>query len=126
MPSGKTAFKVNAYFLALFVKQLVDGPVTAAELVEMTGLSRITVQRQMRAFVKVGAAHVSAWETDRLGRWTVPVYKLGPGKRAVRRTATNAERRAKYVAKMKALKTLQMMAGTITPGEQHEDRNRAE
>ena len=95
--------KVNQTTYALTMKLLLDGPVTAQEIVEETGLHLVTAQRLMRIFKKHGVVHVCAWEADRLGRDVTPVYKLGKGKDKPRHKFTAAERQARHRAKTQVM-----------------------
>ena len=91
--------KINQDTYAKIIKVLLTDPYTAHELVEISGLHIVTMQRLMRCFHKNKVVHVCGWETDSLGRDTTPVYKLGIGKAVPRRRMTAAERTARYRSK---------------------------
>ncbi len=105
--------KINALSLALLVKALLDGPHNQHELAAETGLHVITIRRYVKAMEQVKALHICAWDRDPNGRAIVPVYKMGPGKKAPRVKMTPAQRQAKRRAKKKALKTNALFAGPI-------------
>ena len=106
--------KVNAMSFAKMMRLLLEGPHTAHELAEETGLFKRTVYESIHALEKEKVVHVSAWEKDARGADHTPVYKMGPGKRAVRSKMTGAERQAKSRAKKRALLEIQMFAGPTT------------
>jgi hypothetical protein len=76
---------------ALLVKAMIDGTMTCRELAEYTGLHYLTVLHYTKAMHKAGAAHVAAWENDSVGRCSIRVYRLGPGKDAKKPTRTRAQ-----------------------------------
>lgn len=98
--------KINQDSYARVFKLLVSDPASTKEIVEETGLHFTTVQSLMRCFKKYNLVHVSAWETDGLGRDVYKVYKFGKGKDVPRRTLTNAERQVRSRAKKLQLQAL--------------------
>ncbi len=103
--------KVSAMTYALMIRALQQNPHTPHELVEETGLFIRTVRQYLHALDKAGAVHICGWVKDARGADHTPVYKMGPGKRAVRSKMTHAERQARYRAKQQALREIQMFAG---------------
>ena len=88
--------RVSHLTLSLAIKLLLEGPTTAAEVQEVSGLHRVTVYEFMRSLRKAGAAHISAWEPDSLGRDSIAVFSLGPGRDAARRALTRAQISGRY------------------------------
>lgn len=97
--------------LAKFIKQLLEGPATARELVEVSGLHLVTVYEFMRAMRKYEVAHISAWDSDAMGRDMIAVFSLGPGRDAKRRRMTRAQISKKY----RTNKRLQIIEGHHRP-----------
>lgn len=93
--------KVNQATYALALKELLDTPCTAHDIVEATGLHTVTAQSLMRTLKKYKVVHISAWDTDSLGRDATPVYKLGPGRNVKRRKKSAAERQRQSREKKK-------------------------
>jgi DNA-binding transcriptional ArsR family regulator len=94
MPTRMT--KVGHAALAKTLKLLLEGPVTAQKISEVTGVHLLTAQEWMRALRKEGVVHVGDWIADRLERDITPVYVLGPGPDKERRRLTTAQRQARY------------------------------
>lgn len=88
--------KINQDTYGRLFRMLLDDPCTAHDLSHETGLHIVTAQSLMRTLKKHKVVHVSAWETDRLGRDTTPVYKLGEGRDKPRRRMTQSERQQRY------------------------------
>lgn len=103
--------KVNQETYARLLRMLLDDPVTANELVEETGLHRVTAQSLMRTLHKHEVVHVCAWEPDKLGRDRIPVFKLGAGRDKPRRKLTDAQKQARCRAKKVSLDTLMKPRG---------------
>lgn len=104
--------KINAYSQAQMIKLLLDGPQTAQDLADATGLHCVTVQQYTRELHRAGAAHISAWEKDSRGRDRIKVYSLGAGKDKKREKLTDAQRRQRARDKRKAAQMSQVVAGT--------------
>jgi len=88
--------KVNAISYAHLVRAMIDGDKTCLELAEITGLHYVTVLQYTRELHKVGAAHISMWLPDKLGRESIKVYKIGRGFDAKRFRMSQAERQRRY------------------------------
>lgn len=108
---GKRIIKINAITQAQLIKLLLEGTYTCVELAEMTGLHYVTVLQYTRELHRAGAAHIAHWEKDERGRDNVKVYKLGVGRDAKRQRMTEAQKQARYRAKMQAARLLHAMAG---------------
>jgi len=93
--------KVNHRTMAQTLKLLLDGPATAHEVAEHTGIHLITAQEWMRALRKEGVVHIGGWLADSLGRDVTAVYQLGKGKDKPRHKFTHAERQARHRARKK-------------------------
>ena len=92
---------------AKVMRALTDGPSSAQEMQEATGLSLETLHNLMRALRKEKLVHIGSWEKDALGRDTIRVYRLGSGQDAPRRKKTKAQiarecRQRKLEQKMRA------------------------
>lgn len=111
--AGKRVIKVNAMSQARLIKLLLEGTYTCPELAEMTGLHYVTVLQYCRELHLAKAAYIADWEKDSRGRDNLKIYKLGVGKDKPRARMTEAEKQARYRAKMQAVKALQRMAGPI-------------
>lgn len=99
--------RVTHTSLAIAVKLLLDGPCTAQEISDETGLHKSTVYELLRSLRKAKAAHISAWEPDSMGRDQIAVFSLGPG-RDVRRRALTRAQIAKNYRDRKRLKLLEL------------------
>jgi hypothetical protein len=81
-PRGKYQTKLNAVMYAMMLEDLLEGPSTAQELADYTGMSILTVQRTLRVMHRRGVIHVAAWNEDMRGAWTLRSFALGRGKDA--------------------------------------------
>jgi hypothetical protein len=95
--------KVSHMALAKTLKLLLEGPVTAHEVSEVTGIHIVTAQEWMRALRKEKVVHIGGWIADRLDRDITPVYALGPGRDRARRRLTAVQRQARYRERQKKL-----------------------
>lgn len=103
----KRQVKLGAMSFAKVLRALTDGPSSAQEMQEATGLSLETLHNLMRALRKEKLAHIGSWEKDALGRDTIRIYRLGAGQDAPRRKKTKAQiarecRQRKLEQKMRA------------------------
>ncbi len=103
----KRQVKLGAMSFAKVLRALTDGPSSAQELQDATGLSLETLHNLMRALRKEKLAHIGSWEKDALGRDTIRIYRLGAGQDAPRRKKTKAQiarecRQRKLEQKMRA------------------------
>jgi hypothetical protein len=83
--------KLGALSFSKVLRALTDGPCTAHELREASGLSVPSLHGLMLALRKESLVHISDWETDATGRESLRVYKLGPGKDKARRKKSKAQ-----------------------------------
>ena len=72
----------------------------------------MTVLEYTRYLHREGAAHITEYQQDTLGRDSIKVFKLGPGKDAKRYVMTNAER----MARCRAGKKLRRQQAALTLG----------
>ncbi len=97
--------RVNQDMYARVFRDLVDGPMTAHDAVEVSGMHTVTAQEFMRTLKRYKVVHIAAWEKDRLGRDATPVYALGAGRDKKRAKLTAAERQARHRARKKEHET---------------------
>lgn len=102
--------KVNQDMYARIFRDLLDGPMSAHDAVEVTGMHILTAQELMRTLKKHKVVHVCAWEKDKLGRDATPVYGLGEGRDKKRARMTASERTARYREKKKQMSVMGVMA----------------
>jgi predicted ArsR family transcriptional regulator len=102
--------KVSYVVLAQTIKLMLDGPITAHELSEHTGIHVVTAQEWMRSLHKEGVVHINGWLPDALGRDVTAVYKMGNGKDKPRHKFTAAERQARHRAKKRQLEMHRVLA----------------
>jgi len=74
-------------------------------LMEISGLSRESVEHWVRQMRKAGVIHVERYEADERGRYCVPMFRFGKGEDAERPKPrlTNAQRQAAYRVRKKGL-----------------------
>lgn len=68
---------VSAVAWSVIVRSLLEGPCTALELCEETGLRHETILGYVRALRRQHAIHVARWVEDSHGRRTTAAYMLG-------------------------------------------------
>ena len=108
--------KLNGMLFARMIRMLIDGA-TVHEIVEETGLHKVTVTRYTRELHKAGALHIAYWEADSLGRECIKGYRIGDQRDAPRqKRKTPAQRTALYRARKRQRELLQMMAGGTNAG----------
>lgn len=91
MKERSTIHKVNQDSYAKLFSALLDGPCTAHELADVTGLHVVTVQDLMRALHRHKVVHISAWEPNSRGIDTTAVFAFGRGRDTKRRKKTRAQ-----------------------------------
>lgn len=98
----------NSALISLRMQQHITKAAAGyAELMEVSGLSRESVEHWIRQMRKVGAVHVSGYEADDRGRYCMPMFRFGPGEDAERPKPklTNAQRQAAYRVRKKGLES---------------------
>jgi hypothetical protein len=102
--------KVNATSLAmvLIFKALQTGPITVAELIEVTGVHRGTLQRYVQLMRKHKLIYRSGWDIDRYGRRNLPSYSLGTQPDAPRQPACRLEAARRYQQRMRDARLLRV------------------
>lgn len=85
----------NALAWAKIVRALLDGDCRVHELVEATGLRRLTLYNYLRYLKKEGAVHIATKEADVNGRKLINVWRLGDGNDAIPRTQPRSVKNAK-------------------------------
>jgi predicted ArsR family transcriptional regulator len=106
--------KVNHRTMAQTIKILLDGPATAHEIAEHTGIHLVTAQEWMRCLRKEGAVHIGGWLADSLGRDVTAVYQIGKGRDKPRHRFTASERQARYREKRRRMATDHAILGIST------------
>lgn len=107
----RSTVRVNAIAIAELMVGLQDGCHTMLELADLSGLAINTVRNYCKQLHKRGAIHISDWREDAKGGRTLKVYELGPGKDMPKpKPRPRAEACAKWRAKQRAAKMLQLMA----------------
>jgi predicted ArsR family transcriptional regulator len=106
--------KISYVALAKTMKLLMDGPATAHEVSEVTGIHVVTAQEWMRSLHKEGCVHIGGWIHDSLGRDTTAVYHLGKGLDKPRHKFTPAERQARHRARKRQAHIQSIITGVTT------------
>jgi predicted ArsR family transcriptional regulator len=106
--------KISYVALAKTMKLLIEGPATAHEVSEVTGIHTVTAQEWMRSLHKEGCVHIGGWIPDGLGRDTTAVYQLGKGRDKPRHKFTPAERQARHRARKKQATLDKLILGEPT------------
>lgn len=99
--------------LATVVEGMLDGTLTLRELARRADLGYLAVQQFAKVMHEVGACHIDSWETDRLGRHTVRIYKIGRGPDAKRPRQSNAKRLRGQADRQRMVQMIQLTAGPI-------------
>ena len=98
----------NANMLAWskLVKALVEGDCRSSDLVTVTGLSRLTVYKYLKALRRQGAAHICSYDRDARGQDKWMVWRLGPGKDAQPRKQSPEEKNRKMRERLQILRLM--------------------
>lgn len=80
-----------AMCMAAMIREMQDGPCTALELVEVTGLRHETVLAWLRALRRYSVIYVSDWVKDTSGRYNTRAYSMGNHLDAPRRRKSRIE-----------------------------------
>lgn len=97
MTNKPTNRKISHAKLASTMALFWEQPhVTAAQLREKINVHAVTAAEWLRALRLAGTIHICRWLPDSLGRDATPVYKLGPGEDAPRRSKTRAQIMREY------------------------------
>lgn len=106
--------RISHITTATVIKLFLEGPVSARDICDATGLHLVTVYELLRVFRKEKAAHISAWDVDSMGRDAIAIFSVGPGKDAKRRAMSRAQISARYRDRKRRLR----MQMTVVPGQQ--------
>lgn len=110
-PTSKRCRKVNALTFSIMCKLLMDGTRTCKELAEESGLHVCTVYDWTSQLHKHGVIHICMWDGE--ANRSVRIFKLGPGKDAVRPVKPKNARDSVRRARRNAARLLQRMAGSL-------------
>jgi len=72
-----TQRKLNAMAFAKGLRLMMEGPTSAAEIAEVTGLTKLTVWLWLKELHAEGVVYVSGHEKDRLGRMNGKLWSVG-------------------------------------------------
>lgn len=103
-----TQYKVNQETYAHVFKLLFVKPVSVQEIVEVSGIHKLTAYELLRCFKKHGLVHISGWTKDTLGRDSMPIYKMGKGEDTPRTRMTDSERSKRYLVRKKERELLNL------------------
>jgi len=109
----------SAVALAMLMRAIDAGPMTAEELAEHTGMSQLTVRSIVKALRQHSLAHIGAWdERSATGGASAARYALGMGKDAkppplVSREQINRQYREGKKARDEQLQVLRALAGAL-------------
>lgn len=113
-PRGKEQVKLNAVMFAEMLGELLEGPCTAKDLADHTGMHILTVQRSLRPMHRRKLVHISGYEQDASGRWVIRVFKWGIGSDAKRPAPkTRAAKRKAGRVKRRIAVAHQALAGAM-------------
>lgn len=97
--------------IAIMMARLVEGPTTAQDIADDSGLSAQSVRGYLRALRKHRAIHIAGWELDEAGRQTLAAYALGRKQDAKRTPAlSRAEIARHYRARKRDARLLGLQA----------------
>jgi hypothetical protein len=87
---SRKLIRLNATAVCHVLLAFREGPCTAKELSEQSGLHLCTMRRYLQEMRKHNLVHIAEWE----GRW--PVYEMTPGKDKPRPITPKAVIQARY------------------------------
>ena len=79
-PRCRSHRRINAISVTKMILAMQEGPSTAQDLVEASGLSLHTCRHYILTMHREGAAHITAWERAPNGAYRTPAYALGAGR----------------------------------------------
>lgn len=97
-PLSKRA-RVSHVTTAKVISLILDGPFSARDIVDTTGLHIVTAYELLRVLRKEKVIHISAWEPDSLGRDAIAIFSIGNKRDAKRRALTRAQISERYRAR---------------------------
>lgn len=75
--TGMGKLRVNAMTNAVLIRELMDGPSTAAELAELVGLSKQTITRYLMAMHRKKCIRIAGWDRDSSGKQSIRCFGFG-------------------------------------------------
>ena len=75
--TAKGRLRVTALTNALLIRELMNGPCTAPEPVQVTGLGARTVTTYMLALYRQRCVRIAAWERDSSGKQSIRCFAFG-------------------------------------------------
>ena len=100
--------RISHITTATILRLFLDGPVSARDVVEATGLHLVTVYELLRVFRKEKVIHISAWDVDSMGRDAIAIFSVGQGKDAKRRALSRAQISSRYRERKRRVRMLQL------------------
>lgn len=99
--------RMNAIANARMMQALVDGA-TRQEIIEETGLSYESVRDYTNAMLKPAEGsrviYICDWQIDKMGRYSIPVFKLGVGKTNAKKPVKDRNQIARDYRERKKMK----------------------
>lgn len=92
---------------AALLQELLNGPSTLKELIEASGLSKVTTNQIVLALRAVKLVRICAWQRDDKGCQSIMVFEFAPDKPNVKRPKDpHSVRTKRWRANMKARATI--------------------
>lgn len=77
--TGQGKLRVSYLSNAMLIRELIDGPCTARDLSQATGLAFRTVSNYLMAMHRKGCIRITAWERDQSGKQSIRAFGFGEG-----------------------------------------------
>jgi hypothetical protein len=75
-----TKRRLSSHTYAVFIRALLDDPLTQAELEEVTGLGAVAIRHYLKALRELKLVRVSGVLPDKMGRRTIEQFRFEPDK----------------------------------------------
>ena len=93
--TGAGRLRLNAAMNALFIRELLDGPCTAREIMQTTGTTYRVISNYLTALHRKGCIRIAAWERDVSGKQSIRVFAFGEAPDAAKEPRKQAKRRVR-------------------------------